>query len=146
METLEKIAELAPPSEAITGILKKYHRIAVIGCSPKEARDSHRVARYLLEQGYDMIPVNPGQKEILGRTCYRTLRDVPGPVDIVDIFLNPNRVPPVVDQTIEIGARVIWMQLGIVDHAGAAKAREKGIQVVMDRCIMQEHKKIFSAK
>lgn len=146
METLQNIAGQPFPPDAIIDIFKKYQRIAVIICSPKESRDSHQVARYLLENGYDMIPVNPGQKEILGRKCYRTLRDIPGPVDIVDIFLNPERVSPVVDQAIEIGVKVIWMQVGIVDHVGASKARGRGIRVVMDLCIMQEHRKMFSAK
>ncbi len=135
-----------PSSEAIAHILKDYRIIAVVGCSPKPSRDSHQVARYLLDQGYEMIPVNPGQKEILGRTCYGSLKDIRGSVDVVDLFLNPKRVPPVVDQAIEIGAKAIWMQLGVVENASAEKARQKGIQVVMNRCIKQEHRKLARPK
>jgi predicted CoA-binding protein len=131
-----------PPSEEMVEMLKKFTRIAVVGCSPKPSRDSHKVARYLLEKGYDVIPVNPGQREILGKTCYKSLRDIPEGVEMVDIFLNPKRVPPVVDQAIEIGAKAVWMQLGVVDNDSAAKARDHGMQVVMNRCIMQEHRKM----
>lgn len=135
-----------PPPEEVVKILETLNTIAVVGCSPKEWRDSHKVARYLLENGYDMIPVNPGQREILGKTCYRSLRDIPVPVDVVDIFLNPKRVPLVVDQAIEIGAGAVWMQLGVVDNASAGKAREHGLRVVMNLCIMQEHRKLSNRK
>jgi len=135
-----------PPPEIVADILNTYRSIAVVGCSPKPSRDSHQVARYLLDQGYEMIPVNPGQKEILGRTCYGSLKEIPVPVDVVDLFLKPERVPPVVDQALEIGAKVIWMQLGVVENASAEKAREKGIQVVMNRCIKQEHRKLALLK
>ncbi len=135
-----------PPPEVVADILKTCRSIAVVGCSPKPSRDSHQVARYLLDQGYEMIPVNPGQKEILGRTCYGSLKEIPDPVDVVDLFLKPERVAPVVDQALEIGAKVIWMQLGVVENASAGKAREKGIQVVMNRCIKQEHRKLALLK
>jgi predicted CoA-binding protein len=135
-----------PPCEDIADILKDSRSIAVVGCSPKASRDSHQVARYLLDHGYDVIPVNPGQREILGRTCYGSLRDIPVSVDVVDIFLNPKRVPPIVDQAIETGAKVVWMQLGVVENASASKARKKGIQVVMNRCIKQEHRKLVPPK
>ena len=114
----------------------------MVGLSPKESRDSNRVARYLIQQGYEVIPVNPGQKEILGKTCYRSLLDIPVAVDMADLFVNPARVPPVVDQAIQKGVRVIWMQLGVVHNASARKAKEAGIQVVMNSCIMQEHKRL----
>jgi predicted CoA-binding protein len=87
--------------------------------------------------------VNPGQAEILGRACYRTLKEIPFEVEVVDLFLNPERVPPVVDQAIEIGAKVVWMQLGIVHNEAARKAREAGIAVVMNRCIKQELEKLL---
>lgn len=131
-----------PSSEEIRQILLQRRTIAVVGLSPKASRDSNRVARYLMDQGYEVVPVNPGQTEILGKTCYRSLSDIPFQVDVADLFLNPDRVPPVVDQAIDKGVRVIWMQLGIVHNTAAQKARKAGIQVVMDRCIMQEHKKI----
>ena len=131
-----------PPFDEIKGILAGCKKIAVVGLSPKETRDSNKVARYLMEQGYEIVPVNPGRKEILGKRCYKTLKDIPFQVDLVDIFLNPTRVPPVVDQAIDIGADVIWMQLGVVHKASAKKARDVGIQVVMDRCIKVDHEKM----
>jgi predicted CoA-binding protein len=126
----------------IRNILQTYSRIAIVGLSPKESRDSHRVARYLVEQGYEIVPVNPGQEEILGRACFKTLKDIPFPIDIANLFLKPTNVPPVVDHAIEIGVPVIWMQLGVVHNKSAEKARKSGIQVVMNKCIMREHKKI----
>jgi len=131
-----------PPSKEIEEILAQCRTIAVVGLSPKETRDSNRVARYLMQQGYEVIPVNPGQKEILGKTCYRSLLDIPVAVDMANLFLSPARVPPVVDQAIDKGVRVIWMQLGVVHNASARKAKEAGIQVVMNSCIMREHKRL----
>jgi uncharacterized protein len=130
------------PSDQIRTILSRCKRIAVVGISPKESRDSHRVARYMIAQGYDIIPINPGQHEILGQTCYKTIADIPFPVDMANLFLNPTRIPPVVDQAIAKGVPVIWMQMGVVHNTAAQKAREAGIQVVMNKCIMQEHKKM----
>jgi len=134
------------PPEEVVKILETHKTIAVVGCSPKAWRDSHKVARYLLEHGYEVIPVNPGQREILGKTCYKSLKEIPDGVEVVDIFLNPKRVPPVVDQAIEIGAKAVWMQLGVVDNESARKAREYDIQVVMNRCMMEEHRKMPSRK
>lgn len=131
-----------PPPGEIKEILARCRTIAVVGLSPKEARDSNRVARYLMQEGYEVVPVNPGQQEILGKTCYRSVADIPFQVDMLDLFLNPTRIPPVVDQAIDKGVRAIWMQLGVVHNAAAQKARETGIQVVMNKCIMQEHKKL----
>jgi len=130
------------PSGEIEKILVQCRKIAVVGLSPKESRDSNRVARYLMQQGYEVIPVNPGQKEILGKTCYRSLADIPFEVDMANLFLSSTRVPPVIDQAIDKGIRAIWMQLGVVHDGAARKAREAGIQVVMNRCIMQEHMRL----
>ena len=132
-----------PPLENIKAILESCETIAVVGISPKEDRDSHRVAKYLQGRGYKIIPLNPGQREILGERCYRTLMDIPVRIDIVNLFLNPVRVPPVVDQAIEIGAKVLWMQSGIVHREAAMKAREAGLTVVMSRCIMRDHMNSF---
>lgn len=130
------------PAEMIE-ILENCKRIAVVGLSPKSHRDSHKVARYLLNQDYDIIPVNPGQKEILGRPCFKSIDQIPFSVDMANLFLHPSRVAPVVDQAIVKGVRVIWMQLGVVHSESARKAREAGIHVVMNRCIMTQHKKIL---
>ena len=140
METTQcEMPAHTPPSAEIERILKNSKRIAVVGLSPKTYRDSNKVARYLLQQGYEVIPVNPGQERILERPCYKTLLDIPFPVDVADLFINPDRIPPVVDQCIRIGVKTIWMQLGIVHNEAALKAREAGIEVVMNRCMMREH-------
>ena len=131
-----------PRSDEIKGILERSKKIAVVGLSPKQDRDSHGVAKYLMENGYEIVPVNPGQKEILGQKCYKTLEEIPYPVDVADLFLNPTRVPAVVDQAINKGVGIIWMQLGVIHNEAAQKAREAGVTVVMDRCIKQEHEKI----
>lgn len=136
-----ELPDPTPPAEEILHILQTFRKIAVVGLSPKEERDSHRVARYLLEHGYEVVPVNPGQTEILGRKCYKTLKDIPFKVDVADLFLSPKRVPSVVEQAIEIGVGVIWMQLGVVHKEAARKAGDAGITVIMNRCIKQEHEK-----
>jgi predicted CoA-binding protein len=125
--------------ETIRRILRECSRIAVVGLSDKPWRPSHRVARYLLEHGYDVIPVNPQAHEILGRRCYPALIAVPGPVDLVDIFRRAEHIPGIVDEAIRIGARAVWMQSGLADEASAERARRAGLWVVMDRCIMIEH-------
>jgi len=134
-----ELPEYNPPSEEVKAILRQYNTVAVVGLSPKPERDSHKVARYLKEQGYDIIPVNPGQKEILGSRSYPNLKAIPFPVDIVDIFRRPEAIRPIVDDAIEIGAKAIWMQLGIANNQAAEKAREAGLQVVMSKCIKVEH-------
>jgi predicted CoA-binding protein len=142
INTTCELPDCNPPSEEIKGILRKCRTIAVVGISPKESRDSNRVAKYLMNQGYEIVPVNPGQRVILEKPCYRTLSDIPFPIDLADLFLNPKRVPTVVDQAIDIGVPVIWMQEGVVHNKAAQKARKKGIQVVMNKCIKKEHMKI----
>jgi len=142
-EIIPELSDHTALPEEIVEILRKRRKIAVVGLSPKESRDSNKVARYLMEQGYEVIPVNPGQKEIFGKTCYKSLADIPFQIDMADLFLNPTRIPPVVDQAIEMGIQAIWMQLGVVHNEAALKAKESGIQVVMDRCIMVEHEKLI---
>lgn len=132
-----------PPDEAIGAILHRCRTIAVVGLSPKPARDSHRVAAYLLEHGYNVIPVNPGQREILGRPCFPTLTAIPFEVDLADLFIGSQRVDPFVDQAIAKGIAVIWMQLGIVHEEAARKAREAGCTVIMNRCIMRDHLQLW---
>ncbi len=124
-------------------ILTQYKRVAVVGLSADWSRPSNFAAKYLLEHGFDVIPVNPRYEEILGQKCYPDLVDIPTPVDIVDLFQRPERIPPFVDSAIDIGAKVVWMQLGIVHEEAAAKARAGGLEVVMDRCIKIEYARLF---
>ncbi len=123
----------------IEQILQGSKTVAVVGLSPRPERDSHEVAHYLKEHGYRIIPVNPTATEILGERCYPSLSAVPEPVDIVDIFRRPEDVPPIVEEAIQKGARVVWMQLGIVHEEAANKAKAHGLDVVMDRCTKVEH-------
>ena len=130
--------------KTIKEILENTDKVAVVGLSPKPDRDSNRVARYLMDKGYSIVPVNPGQKEILGERCYRSLEEIPFHVDLVNIFLNPVRIPPIVDQAIKIGTKVIWMQLDVIHEESAERARSAGLQVIMDRCIKVEHASLFN--
>lgn len=127
----------------IEEILRESKTIAVVGLSPNEDRASHRVARYLQERGYRIIPVNPGHPEILGEKCYPSLSDVPGKVDVVDIFRSSDYIPPIVEEAIRKGAGVVWMQLGVHNEAAARRAEAAGLRVVADRCMMVEHKKLL---
>ena len=123
----------------IRKVLRESKTIAVVGLSPKPNRPSHQVASYLMEAGYTIIPVNPGQDTILGQTCYPNLRDIPTPVDMVDIFRRQEEVVPIVEDAIGIGARFIWMQQGIVNEEAAEKAEAAGLIVIMDRCTKIDH-------
>jgi predicted CoA-binding protein len=124
-------------------ILETYKRIAMVGLSSNPFRPSHFAAIYMISEGYDVVPVNPRETEILGRRSYPTLRDAPGPIEIVDIFREPAAVPDIVEDAIVRGAKVIWMQLGVIHEKAAARAREAGLQVVMDRCVKIEHARFF---
>jgi len=128
--------------DEIRHILSTARTIAIVGLSANPDRDSYRVAAYLQQHGYTIIQVNPNATEILGVKSYPSLRVVPGPVDIVDIFRKPEAVPEIVDEAIAIGARVIWMQLGIAHNVAADTARAAGLQVVMSRCIMVDHRNL----
>lgn len=130
----------------IDDILKNSKTIAVVGASSNPKRDSHRIFKYLLEAGYTTIPVNPGETEVLGQKAYPDLGSLPVKVDVVDIFRRPEFVPGVVDEAIAIGAKAIWMQLGIRHAPAARKAREAGLKVVQDRCIYVEHLKRYGGK
>ena len=124
-------------------ILVDYKRVAMVGLSDDWSRPSNFAAKYLLDHGFEVIPVNPKYDEILGQKCYADLCEIPTPVDIVDLFQRVERVPPFVDQAIEIGARVVWMQLGIAHQEAAQKARDAGLEVVMDRCMKIEFARLF---
>jgi predicted CoA-binding protein len=123
-------------------ILRDCHTVAMVGASPDAERPSYRVFSYLKEQGYRVIPVNPRFPNILGETCYPDLAAIPDKVDVVDIFRRSEDVPPIVDQAIGIKAKVVWMQQGVVNEAAASRAREAGLQVVMDKCMRKEHLKM----
>ncbi len=131
----------APSDDPIFDILTKYKTIAVVGLSSNPARPSYGVTEYMQSEGYHIIPVNPNETDVLGEPSYASLEEVPQKIEIVDIFRCPDQVPPVVDAAIRAGAKVIWMQLGIANQAAAEKARAAGITVVMDACILIEHKK-----
>jgi len=126
-------------------ILTGFRTFAVVGLSPDPQRNSHLVARFLQEHGYRVIPVHPDAQTILGQKCYGSLRDIPEPVEVVDIFRRSETVPPVVDEAIAIGAKVIWMQLGVVHLGAAEKARLAGLRVVMDHCPVIEYRRHFGS-
>ena len=123
-------------------ILNSSRVVAVVGLSPKPDRPSHQVARYLKKNGYKIIPVNPKAAEILGEVGYPDLSSVPEPVDVVDIFRRSEEVPAIVEEAIKIGAKAVWMQEGVVNEEAAARAKEAGLLVVMDRCMLKEHRKL----
>jgi predicted CoA-binding protein len=128
-------------ADPILEILKNYKNIAVVGLSSNRARPSHGVAQYIKSAGYRIIPVNPNEKEVLGEKSYARLEDVPEKIEIVDIFRRAEEVPAVVASAIRVGAKVVWMQLGIENAEAAEKARAAGLIVIEDACIYMEHKK-----
>jgi predicted CoA-binding protein len=124
-------------------ILKESRVIAVVGLSADWFRPSFFAAKYMLEHGYRVIPVNPKYPEILGQRCYRSLREIPERVDMVDVFRKSQDVMPVAEDAIAIGARILWQQLGVRNEAAAEKARAAGLDAVMDRCVKIEHGRLF---
>jgi predicted CoA-binding protein len=125
--------------DEIKEILTSYKTIAVVGISNKPGRDSYIVAEYLLNQGYKIIPVNPNIDAVLGLKAYPDLISIPEDIEIVDIFRRPEFVDEIVDQAIEKGAKVVWMQLGVINESAAERARKAGLKVVMNKCIKVEH-------
>ena len=124
-------------------ILAKSRTLAVVGLSAQWHRPSYFAAKYMRDHGYRIIPVNPRYTEVLGETCYPNLRAVPEPIDIVDCFRKSGEIPPLADDAIAIGAKVLWMQLGIVNEAAADRASLAGLDVVMNRCVKIEHARIL---
>jgi predicted CoA-binding protein len=124
-------------------ILRESRVIAVVGLSAGWYRPSYFAAKYMQEHGYRVIPVNPKYPEILGEKCYRSLRDIPEKVDIVDVFRKTADVMPIAEDAIAIGAKVLWQQLGVRNEAAAAKAQAAGLETVMDRCVKIEHGRLF---
>jgi len=123
-------------------ILNNYHIIAMIGLSPDPNRPSHRVAKYLINHGYKVIPVNPDTQEILGTRSYSNMSSIPEPIEIVDIFRRSEEVMPIVDEAIKIGAKVVWMQEGVINEEAASRARDAGLLVVMNKCMFKEHQRL----
>lgn len=129
--------------DSITAILGKYQTLAVVGLSSKPTRPSNGVAAYLKARGYRIIPVNPHEKSVFGETSYASVEEIPGAVDVVVIFRRPEFVPEIVEGAVRKGAKVIWMQEGVAHEDAARRAREAGLEVVQDRCILKEHAKRF---
>ena len=130
----------------IAEILNNCRTVAIVGLSSNPERPSFVVGKYLKEQGYKIIPVNPGEKTILGETCYPGLAAVPEKMDVVDIFRKPEDVLPIVRQAIQIGAKAVWMQEGIINDAAAAEARQAGLKVVMNTCMRKQHIKLHGGE
>ena len=131
-----------PADTVIRDILATPRTIAVVGCSPKAYRDSHRIAELLMNRGHKVIPVNPGHKQILGVPCYRDLASIPFPVDMVDVFRRSEFVPDVADQAIAVGAKILWTQLGVYNEEAAQKALDAGLIVIMNRCPAIEYRRL----
>lgn len=128
-------------TDPIADILRASKAITVVGLSSNPARPSHQVSAYMQSAGYHIIPVNPNEREVLGEKSFPRLEDVPGPIDIVDIFRRSEDVAPVVDSAIAMGAKVVWLQLGIEDPVACEKARAAGLTVIENACMLVEHKK-----
>jgi hypothetical protein len=132
-----------PDESALRLLLSDARRIVVVGLSPKPHRDSNRVGRYLLDRGYEVVPVYPREEEILGQPVYRRIRDVPGAFDLVDVFRRSSELPGVVDDAVAARAPALWFQLGCIHEEAARRATDAGALVVMDRCIMVDHSHIL---
>ena len=133
-------------SERTRDILTRHRRIAMVGVSGSPTRASYRAMVHMLSKGYVVYPINPQYKEILGISCCRSLLELDQPVDIVDVFRKPDTVMPLVDEARQIGAKVLWLQIGVINEQAAQKARECGMDVIMDRCVKIEHCRFFGKK
>jgi uncharacterized protein len=131
-----------PSQPEIADLLRRSRRIAVVGLSGNPDRPSYRVSQYLIERGYEIIPVNPQESEILGRKAYPSLGAIGGEIDIVDVFRRSDQTDPIIDEAIKIGAKAIWLQEGVVNDAGAIRAQGAGLAMVQDRCIKKELAKL----
>ena len=142
----EPVCSLPTPRDEAMAYLQGVKTVAVVGLSPNADRPSHQVAKYLLEQGFTIIPIRPAVNEILGQKAYASLTEYGRPVDIVDIFRNPDAVPAIVDEAIRLGCKVIWMQVGIAHAAAGDKARAAGLKVVENRCLQSIHRGSLHSK
>jgi predicted CoA-binding protein len=129
--------------DRIADILEQFTRLAIVGLSSKPTRPSHGVAAYMRDRGYRIIPVNPNEKSVFGEKTYESLEEVPDPIEIVVIFRKSEYVPEIVETAIRRSAKVIWMQEGVVHEDAARRAREAGLEVIQDRCILKEYAKRF---
>jgi predicted CoA-binding protein len=129
-------------SESAVDLLRSAHTIAVVGLSNKRWRPSYGVSEYMQRAGYRIIPVNPEIGEVLGEKCYPKLESISEPIDIVNIFRRSEEVPAIVESAIRVKAKAVWMQEGVIHEAAAAKARSAGLIVVMDRCLLKEHRRL----
>lgn len=134
------MATTQTPGE-IAELLRIAKTIAVVGLSSRKFRPSYGVSEYMKRAGYRIIPVNPNETEVLGERCYSSLEDIPEHIDIVDIFRRSEYVPDIVESAIRVGAGAVWMQEGVAHEAAARRAKEAGLKVVMDRCILKEHRR-----
>jgi Predicted CoA-binding protein len=132
-----------PDDKVIKQILKDAKTIAVVGASPNPARDSYKIMTYLMSKGYNVIPVNPNYQEVLGQKCFPTVESIGKPVDIVDVFRRSEVVMETAEDAIRSGAKVLWLQLWVVNYDAAHLAINSGLKVIMDKCIMVEHSRIF---
>jgi predicted CoA-binding protein len=129
--------------EDLRSLLTRVKRIAVVGLSPKAHRDSHRVAAYMQQRGFEIVPVYPRAETILGAKVYPRVQDIPGGVDLVDVFRRPEAIPELVDDVLAAHAPAVWFQFGCVDDAASRRASDAGVAVVLDRCLMVEHAALF---
>jgi uncharacterized protein len=134
---------LHPSDQQLKELLQKAHTIAVVGLSSSRIRASYGVSQYMQSAGYRIIPVNPNEQEVLGEKSYARLEDVPEKIDVVDVFRRSEFVPEIVEAAIRVGARAIWMQEGVVNETAAQRARDAGLFVVMDACILREHRRLM---
>ena len=132
-----------PSDPEIRALLERTRTVAVVGLSPRPERASHAIAAYLIQSGYRVLGVRPGFREILGCPCYESLGEVPEKIDLVDVFRRSEFVSGHVDEAIAAGASALWLQIGVVDRRAALSAREAGLDVVMDRCILVEHRRLL---
>jgi predicted CoA-binding protein len=132
-----------PSDTTIREILATPRTIAVVGCSPEPNRDSYRIAALLKAKGHRVIPVNPTCPEILGERCFSSLRDIPEPVEMVDVFRRPEFVDQIADDAVAVHAKILWLQLDVINEPAARKAQAAGLTVVMDRCPAIEYRRLF---
>ncbi len=144
MNTVSEIHYTPPSDEDITALYNRVKKIAVIGLSPKSNRPSHRVAKAMQDFGYEIIPVRPAVKEVLGEKAYASILDIPFAVDVVDVFRAPKFIPVITQQCIAINAPAIWLQEGVIDQASADIAVRENIFTVMDRCIYKEYVRLMN--